>query len=101
MLKKDYPLTRIETIYNLKPEYREGYEWVLVNQDKTTKEIVVTLWSKWGTSYNVVKRYPARELTEACNRITAETPARASAGDCLPALMMAGKSALHRCTRTP
>lgn len=62
MLKKDYPLTRIETIYNLKPEYREGYEWVLVNQDKTTKEIVVTLWSKWGTSYNVVKRYPAEEL---------------------------------------
>ena len=30
----------------------------------------------------------------------AETPARASAGDCLPALMMAGRSALHRCTRT-
>lgn len=62
MLKKDYPLTRIETIYNLKPEYREGYDWVLVNQDKTTKEIVVTLWSKWGTSSNVVKRYPAGEL---------------------------------------
>lgn len=62
MLKKDYPLTRIETIYNLKPGYREGYDWVLVNQDKTTKEIVVTLWSKWGTSSNVVKRYPAGEL---------------------------------------
>ena len=62
MLKKDYPLTRIETIYNLKPEYREGYDWGLGNQDKTTKEIVVTLWSKWGTSSNVVKRYPAGEL---------------------------------------
>ena len=71
MLKKDYPLTRIETIYNLKPEYREGYEWVLVNQDKTTKEIVVTLWSKWGTSYNVVKRYPARELKAVIRKYSA------------------------------
>ena len=52
----------IETIYNLKPEYREGYEWARVNQDKTTEEIVVTLWSKWNTIYNVVKRYPAGEL---------------------------------------
>lgn len=52
----------IETIYNLRPEYREGYEWVRVDQDKTTEEIVVTLWSKWNTSYNVVKRYPAGEL---------------------------------------
>ena len=62
MRKKDYPLMHIETIYNLRPEYREGYEWVRVDQDKTTEEIVVTLWSKWNTSYNVVKRYPAGEL---------------------------------------
>lgn len=71
MLKKDYPLTRIETIYNLKPEYREGYDWVLVNQDKTTKEIVVTLWSKWGTSSNVVKRYPAGELKAVIRKYSA------------------------------
>lgn len=70
-LNHDYPYVRLEVIYNLKPEYRNGYEWVLVNQDKTTKEIVVTLWSKWGTSSNVVKRYPAGELKAVIRKYSA------------------------------
>lgn len=61
-LNHDYPYVRLEVIYNLKPKYAERYQYAIVEQHKTTGEIVVTLWSNWSTSYNVIQRYPAEEL---------------------------------------
>lgn len=52
----------IDTIYDLKPEYKRSYQWANVAQDTDTGEIVVTLWSNWHSGYNVTQRYPAEEL---------------------------------------
>ena len=61
-LDHDYPYVTLEVIYSLKPRYAQSYQYAIVQQHKTTGGIVVTLWSNWSTSYNVIQRYPAEEL---------------------------------------
>ena len=61
-LDHDYPYVTLEVIYSLKPRYTACYQYARVQQHKTTGEFVVTIWSKCGTSSNIVKRYPAEEL---------------------------------------
>ena len=51
--------THLDTIYTLKPEYKKSYTHVIIEQGNTTREIIVTLWSNWNSSYNKVIRYPA------------------------------------------
>nr|DAS58761.1 MAG TPA: hypothetical protein [Caudoviricetes sp.] len=70
-LDHDYPYATLEVIYTLKPRYAQSYQYAIVQQHKTTGKIVVTLWSNWSTSYNVIQRYPAGELKAVLRKYSA------------------------------
>ena len=76
-LDHDYPYVTLEVIYTLKPRYAQSYQYAIVQQHKTTGEIVVTLWSNWSTSYNVIQRYPAGELKAVLRKYSARKRAMA------------------------
>ena len=70
-------IKRIDTIYDLKPEYKRGYQWAIVEQDTDTGEIIVTLWSNWHSGYNVTQRYLAEEVKAVIRKYRARKRAAA------------------------